>query len=339
MELNQEHIKASTKSLLHRTGGFNVVRRLPPVGPTILFFHKVQRADRGVWGEPVLSADEFELQMAFIARHFEPVSLSELVAGLKGERTLSPRAVAVTFDDGYRNNLILAAPILRRHRISATLFITTGPVGTDRWMWAYELEAMLFRFGAAAVADASGEASLVALASGTSDLSATYAEYVSWFKARPTSQLHAVMDRLRARFPIEVDDENRFLSWEEVSELPSHGFELGGHTVTHPILPRLSLEEAEREIAQCRDDLERHTKTRPTLFAYPNGETTPELSRITGRYFEAAVTDKPGVCLRGTNVLEIPRLYGTERGADLAARLMSLHVRQLWTDPAELFAE
>ena len=96
--------------------------------------------------EEVLSVDAFDAQLSYLARNYDPISLAELVDGLRGRRPLPPRPVVLTFDDGYRNNLLLAAPLLAKHHVPATLFVTTGLIGTDRWMWAYELDEMFLRY-------------------------------------------------------------------------------------------------------------------------------------------------------------------------------------------------
>lgn len=292
--------------------------------PAILFYHRIHRRPVGLWGEPVLDVEGFEQHMAFLAREYQPILLSELVAGLQGQAPLPARAVAVTFDDGYRSNLLLAAPILRHYRVPATLFVTTGLVGTQQWMWAYELEKIFFRYPLAQLHQCMRHPVLARMCRLEPSRRIALMACVEYLKSLPRAALWEVMGELRERLPVELDEDNRFLSWNEVRQLRGYGFELGAHTENHPILVRESPQEVERELSACRDTLERELGARPTLFAYPNGDTSPEVSERVGRYFEAAVTTRPGLCSPFISLLELPRIGAPESVSDLAFALSRL---------------
>lgn len=315
-------VSQGLKNLSYHVGLYPVLQRFGTREPAILFYHKVQRRPVGGWGEPVLAVEDFERHVAFLAREYRPLHLSELVAGLQGRVRLPERAVALTFDDGYRNNLYLAAPILRHYRVPATLFVSTGLVGTPRWMWAYELEHMFLRYPLEQIRTSAQHPMLNRLCSLGMSHQETWMACVEYLKSLPHGELLEVLEQLRERLPVELDEENRFLSWDEVRRLRDYGFEIGAHTESHPILPRLPLAEVERELSACRETLERELGTRPTLFAYPNGDTTPEITRLVGRYFEAAVTTRPGLCTATSPLLELPRIGAPNSVGDLAFQLM-----------------
>ncbi|WP_257453528.1 polysaccharide deacetylase family protein [Archangium lipolyticum] len=302
-------------------GGFSVSRPLGEGEALILFYHKVQRRPVGVWGEPVLDVREFERHALFLAREYQPVPLSELVAGLAGRARLPRRALALTFDDGYRNNLYLVAPILARHGIPATVFVTTGLIGTSGWMWAYELEELFSRYPADQVCRASGDPAILRLGSLGLSPRVLMMACVEYLKELPHAMMLGIVERVRAAFPVPVNDENRFLSWDEVRELSRQGFEIGAHTEKHPILTRLPLAEVERELVACRDTLEEKLGVRPTLFSYPNGATDPGVTELVGRYFEAAVTTRSGICSRASGLLELPRIGAPVSVSELAFEL------------------
>lgn len=315
-------VSQGLKNLSYHVGLFPVLQRFGTREPAILFYHKVQRRPVGPWGEPVLCVEDFERHVAFLAREYHPIHLTELVAGLRGRVPLPDRAVALTFDDGYRNNLYLAAPILRHYRVPATLFVSTGLVGTQRWMWAYELEQMFLHYPLEQIRASTRSPVLHRLCSLGRSRQDTWIMCVEYLKSLAHADLLEVLEQLRARLPVELDAENRFLSWGEVRQLREYGFELGAHTESHPILPRLPLAEVERELSACREALERELGTSPTLFAYPNGDTTPEISRLVGCYFEAAVTTRPGLCTPASPLLELPRIGAPSSVGDLAFQLM-----------------
>src|SRR6185437_3528364 len=115
-------------------------RRLPgtvPIAPTILMYHRVADVAVDPWRLAV-SPGWFERQMADLARHRSPMPVGELVDRLR--RGTAPKdAVAVTFDDGYVDNLVYAKPILAEYGIPATLFLPTGSVGQPEEFWWDEL--------------------------------------------------------------------------------------------------------------------------------------------------------------------------------------------------------
>lgn len=95
----------------------------------VLMYHKVDgREGNTIAVPPAL----FARQMAFLAERYRVVSLAEVVAHLDGGESLPPRAVLVTFDDGYRDNLVAAAPVLERHGLPAVVFVPLDFVGNDR---------------------------------------------------------------------------------------------------------------------------------------------------------------------------------------------------------------
>ena len=96
----------------------------------VLLYHRVAGPRRDPQGLDV-SADRFDAQLAVLRRAAAPLPLAEFEAHRR-DGTLPERAVAVTFDDGYADNLLVAAPILARHAVSATIFVTAGMVGANR---------------------------------------------------------------------------------------------------------------------------------------------------------------------------------------------------------------
>ncbi len=314
-------VRRQVKNAVHRANVEATFDRIAGGKIVVLLYHKVQRRPMGLWGEPVLGVQEFERQMAFLASRYAPVSLDRAVRALRGEATLPPRAVAVTFDDGYRNNLVLAAPVLARHRIPATLFAVSGLVGTDRWMWPYELEEMFLLNPASRIAAVAGEPVIERIcAAGLSQREAMFAA-VDYLKQVGDAAMQRVMARLRAAMPVEVDDENRYLSWDEVRELAAYGIDVGAHTVTHPVLPLEPATSVERELVHCAEVLEREVGRRPAHFAYPYGSTCPAVTALTARNYEAAFTTVPGPCKNREALHELPRVCAPATVEELSFEL------------------
>jgi len=95
---------------------------------TVVLFHRVSDDARD---NLTVGVEQFERQMALLARHCQPVSLAQVLAMKQVPRTSRP-LVAVTFDDGYLDNATHAAPILQRHGVPAAFFVSTGMIGSER---------------------------------------------------------------------------------------------------------------------------------------------------------------------------------------------------------------
>ena len=99
---------------------------------------------------------------------------------------------------------------------------------------------------------------------------------------------------------------------DTVRDLAMRGFEIGGHTINHPILKVLSDEEADREIRQCRDWVTEVTGQKPRSFAYPNGRTGVDYDEnhvrmVKDAGFQAAASTDWGLATTASNVLQLPR--------------------------------
>jgi len=110
---------------------------------TILMYHSVPTLDDSRWIDPYnsLSAEDFERQMQFLARHRHVISIEALVEKLRRRETLERGTVVITFDDGYRDNLTVAAPILAKYNLPATIYLATGYVDSGQNQWADTLYA------------------------------------------------------------------------------------------------------------------------------------------------------------------------------------------------------
>lgn len=117
----------SAISTLFYVFGFFKKRR----GMIILMYHRVN--DALPPGDLVVPAANFRQQMEYLAAHCEVMSLDKLLGDEgRGTRDKGRKKVAITFDDGYRDNYLNAYPVLKELGLPATLFLTTGMIGTDK---------------------------------------------------------------------------------------------------------------------------------------------------------------------------------------------------------------
>jgi peptidoglycan/xylan/chitin deacetylase (PgdA/CDA1 family) len=273
----------------------------------IFIFHRVFPApDALMPDEPDIA--RFDEIMGWLARWFNVLPLDEAIARLKNG-DLPPRAAAITFDDGYADNLACAVPILKKHGLSATFFIATGYLDGGR-MWndtliesvrlttLPTLDATRFGLGNLPFASIENKRSAID-------------KLILAIKHLPAAARHEAVEYVRESCGCVLPD-NLMLTTPQLRELHFSGMGVGAHTVSHPILARQPDADARREIADSRDFLEGLLKERVPLFAYPNGKLGRdylpkhvEMVRELG--FTAAVSTNWGVGAEGSDLYQLPR--------------------------------
>ena len=273
----------------------------------ILSFHRVN--DDADPFFPSLPTEVFERQMAFLARAYVVLSVEELVERMR-RRALPRNALAITFDDGYRDNLTHAAPILARHGLPATVFVVTGAIGTGEPLWFDRLALALKRTRLTAWRAPWGES--LPLESVTQRLAAV-AAVLARFKRLGNGERRDRVDDVLGSLGV-IDErplKNLMLSWDDVHALLGLGIEVGAHTVTHPILSQVTGEEARTEIAGSAAAIRHGCGRSPRAFAYPNGQPDDYSERVISLVREAgftcAVTTRFGVNTPGTPPFELRR--------------------------------
>ncbi len=265
----------------------------------VLTYHRVCDPARGFRGDPhVVSATPatFEAQMAYLARHYMPVTAEQVVAALSDGVQIPPRAVLVTFDDGYRDVMTEAWPILRRHGVPAVLFVPTAFPGSRRAFWWDELWEIVSRSTVPQV-DLFG-LGLLPLRTAQERWS-TVRALNRFLKTLEPEELVTRLQQVRAALgPAEV--ENRWvLDWEELRLLARDGLAIGSHTRTHPTMGTLTVGGLEEEICAAHTDLCRELGNAAPLFAYPYGKADPRAVPILRRLGYAAAF----ISLLGRNVM------------------------------------
>jgi peptidoglycan/xylan/chitin deacetylase (PgdA/CDA1 family) len=269
---------------------------------TVLTFHRVNDEVDPFF--PSLATAVFAERMQHIAQNYSVLAVEELVDLQRQERV--PRnALAVTFDDGYRDTLTHAAPILARHGLAATVFLATGYISSPSMPW-YDLLALALKTTRReSIELAPGER--LALDSPTRRLQAL-ASALRHMKRLPDPARRRAVDRLVSELePSGSERQKRLmLNWDEVHALRGLGFSIGAHTVSHPILSRLEPDEAWAEIHGAKQSIEENLGTRVKAFAYPNGGADDydqvALGLLERAGFTCAVTTR-----RGLNTARTPR--------------------------------
>lgn len=299
----------------------------------VLIYHRVlAQPDALLSSEP--DAALFKAQMQLLASCFHVLPLSEAVERL-GAGSLPPRAACITFDDGYANNLTVAAPILAALRLPATVFVATGFIGADP-MWNDVVIESVRRAG--------DMLDLSTLGLGVHQFPDLQARRDALDRILPQLKYCALDERRGRALDIAQragcePPRDLMMSEAQLRALAIQpGIEIGAHTVSHPILRELEPHAARHEIAASKERLEAITGARVTTFAYPNGRPLRDydashVAMVRACGFTAAVSTAWGHADARSDRLQIPRmlpwdhtalrfalrLAGTYRGARAAA--------------------
>jgi peptidoglycan/xylan/chitin deacetylase (PgdA/CDA1 family) len=274
---------------------------------TILIFHRVLPEPDALLHD-VWPAAVFEDRMRWLRGTFNVLPLDQAVQRLHAG-TLPARAAAITFDDGYRDNVEVAAPILARLGLTATFFIADGYLDGGR-MFNDTVYETLRRLPAGAIDLPVGEGGRVVLADATSRRAAAD-RLLRDLKYLPPPERLRVCEALAARLTEPLPDD-LMMDARQVQELERLGMSVGGHTVNHPILTSVSADEARAEICNNKARLESLLGHPITLFAYPNGGpgrdyAAGHVAMVRDAGYEAAVSTSFGVSTRDTDPYQLPR--------------------------------
>ena len=273
----------------------------------------------------------FTRQVRALARFANPVPLGPALEALTEGRPLPPRAVALTFDDGYRDNLTHALPILERYRVPATVFLVPELVNRHIDPWWEQLHWAIATTPAGAV-EFRDERLPLGDRRARQRTATALAERLKLVDADAReSAVAELVDQLEPTRPSRI--ESMFLDADECRELRDRGIELGSHSARHAILANETPEAQERDLSWSRQELERILGANIDLLAYPNGGPQ-DFSPDTVRAAEAAGYRNAMTLLRGRNTpttppYEIRRvLVYPERGVLPVKRLARRAVRK-----------
>lgn len=311
-------------------------------------YHRIAEPSVDPWGLCV-SPERFESHLDLYGRWGTLLPVDDLIGRL-AEGRLPRRAIAVTFDDGYPDNLDIAAPLLTRHGVPATVFVTTGDEGRVREMWWDELERTLLLPGRLPVTlDADLGGTFLSWDLGDA---ATYTEvdadrYRTWraWETPPTSR-HALYRHLWERLITEGSAVQRrtlddLLLWADQDPVvrPTHRLlsedgvrtlaktvDIGAHTVTHPALPELPPKAQRSEMETSRVYLEEVLGRPVRSCAYPYGRTSSD-TRVAAASagFAAAFTTEAKAVRLDADPLAIPRIAVPDVSADVLLETL-IHV-------------
>ena len=289
----------------------NVFGWLSPAGSrsrlSVLIFHRVLAAHDPLLPD-VPDAATFDRTLEWLRTWFNVLPLDDALMRLP-EDALPERAAAITFDDGYADNYEVAAPALLKQGLSATFFIATGFLDGE-CMWndvvisavreSRQPELDLRDLGL-------GIHYLGSFAERRSAIETLLASLKYLPPPERDERCARIVDRARVEAPRDL-----MMKPSHLVELRRRGMQIGAHTISHPILTRVSDAVARHEIAESKRTLEAIVGERVDLFAYPNGRAHLDFRPVHASIvrecgYKGAVTTERGAASRRTDPMLIPR--------------------------------
>jgi len=273
----------------------------------ILVYHRVN--DESDLFSLAIPKSVFEDQMNFLSQNYNVMSLEEIL--LTDSNTRLPKnTIAITFDDGYMDNYTHAFPILKKLKLPATIFLSTGYIGHDDGIWHdrvfnvfRQTKVSSFVFEGLKYSMTNLEEKLMAQES-----ILNYLKYLT-----PQKRLDYIQ-RLEEQLCVvkNVSLKNKMLTWDVIKEMNNHGISFGAHTVTHTILTALPLNDIKREVSQSKEAIEDILRIPVRLFAYPNGKREDYNNKIKeiikNEGFKGAVTTIFGTNRDSQDAFELKRV-------------------------------
>jgi len=282
----------------------------------ILMYHRVlSQFDPFLKGD--VTKEVFNWQVQILAKHFNVETLDNALKQLN-DGTLKQGTVCITFDDGYADNHSLALPILKKHKVPATFFISTGHLNGGI-MWndvviesirgIEQTEVDLRPIGLSTFSTSNDKEKVDSVK-----------KIVAGLKYLGMDERFDKVMELNRISNVKLPDAI-MMTDDEVLDLDAQGMEIGAHTLSHPILERLPLVDAEKEIRGSKEYLEQLLEKKVTTFAYPNGKynidyTDAHVEILKSIGFSGAVSTNWGSAAVGNDIYQLPRISSWDKSPE-----------------------
>ena len=308
--------------------------------PFILKYHRMRPAGREVLPNQAggefsagIGARQFEAHLRLITRWFKPISMAEMGWAVAEKKALPNKAVALTFDDGYRDNYEVAYPLLKRYGVPASFFVCPGLIDSHQGFWWDEIYALVEKTRATELnveklMQVSGmppysQDGVLSLLTGQLKILAGEI-LVTQGKRMSPQVLTVYLERLKEVLGNSLASnvrEQTLMGWGEIREMHRDGMEIGSHTMTHPMLTQVSESVMRTELSDARARLAEVLGTAPEGFVYPSGAfsaTARNIVREAGHIY--ACTSQSGFIGGTADQHLLPRVNVSDRGFAASAR-------------------
>ncbi len=271
-------MKETLRNIIGKTliaSGFTRLSRrmIPKDGAVILYGHRLSADNEGYLQG--LDPRFFDQQLTYLTSSYSIISLSELLGYYHRKATIPRNAIVVTFDDGFRDNFIHGLPLLRKHGVSACVFVTTDSIQTGRLPWSQRLGYMFQKTTCDSILHPLSGPKPFPLKQ-VADRKRAYQNVKRTIRRMVFDQREESLEQISALLDV-VPPSDRMLTWDHCRELMRAGIEIGAHTVSHALLDEIPLEAARAEIQGSMDAIRDNLGLEHPPFCFPAGSFSDEL--------------------------------------------------------------
>ena len=278
----------------------------------ILAYHKIERRSSRADFLSTLSVavEAFSRQMAYCARHYQIVSLSEACRLMQAGNRLDKDCLVVTCDDGYMDIAENGWPVFKKFNMKPIVFLPAGLIDSPDQIWHDKLEGIVKNTRL-------GHAELPRFAINMSiegNIDKSNLAYVLMQKIKhltPPERMEAT-DYIASCLKTAAGTvDNGLLTWDQIAQLSLAGMEFGSHTMTHQILSPQTAGTAAWELQESKRLIERRIKMPVSHFAYPDGKIKnidPDIEAVVRKTYASAVTTEPGLNRPGCDLYRLKRI-------------------------------
>ncbi len=311
-----ELLKSTVKKAFVRSRVLNVASRFASPAIVILRYHSVLDATesqaKSIGPTIIHRLKLFKQQMDVVARLYNPVTLDEVDSSLK-TGNITKKSVAITFDDGFKDNYTYAFPILEQYRLKAAFYITTSSIESDHPPWFCRLQHAFRNTTETAWCD-----SFKGVKYPISEPNEWRIAFLTASK-RCSVLIGEEQDRVIGRIEEDLgispitSNADLMMNWKEIRALHQHGHIIGSHTQSHPNLAFVGENELSSELQGAKQTIENRINAPVHHFSYPSpigqphwNDKTIAMAKASG--YQTSVTCTRGRNLAGGNALALKRM-------------------------------
>ncbi len=267
----------------------------------------------------------FREELKFLKKHFDVVPLDAVVDKLKEKKVFQNPAVAITVDDGLKNNFDTLFPVLKDAGVPVTIFLATGMIGTDRRIWVDRLAEVILSTKAPVLALNGIFENEIFTFHGIEQRRSTYSKILNRLKDVDMQQRDVYLKQIERELGAPEAQDRVMLNWDEVRVMEKNNIYFGAHTVTHPILTNMPLEAAKKEIVDSKKKIEQELGIQVKHFAYPNGRPK-DFNKELKQFCEEIGFESVCTCDYGNNI-EAADVFALKRiGSEVPISLFAVNV-------------
>lgn len=227
------------------------------------------------FAESTISAtpEEFDKQMEFVRKRFNVINFDTISNAISSGKPLPKKSLIITFDDGYGDNYEIAFEIIRKHKLTATIFLSTYFIDTGKPFWFDKLSYIIKKMPQGPITFGSGKYIFEVTDKNREEIRKSVVKLLRTVTNEERLNLLSQLEQ-QSKIVVPKDDLElaKPLDWRQIREMSDEGIEIGSHTITHPFLTKLTRDEIIYELAESKKIIEDKTGTQVKSIAYPNGD-------------------------------------------------------------------